>query len=293
MNTTITRASAQSLPSVRQLKDEAKAKREESAAGSKKMGQNVALKELARKYGYKSWEALEAAARSSGVAAPSQSVVLYTIDGFDQHLIVNRKLVASSQVAMGDASLEDTAQRMADALGVALDRDGHMHDDEDTVDGEDRDTTKVLIDFGLIDPVTYSTNSTAGDSISSDGPFENFQQVVEKARNVPGFFNDQAPNIVFMKTAASQPNPDQTKGSIDCVCLVFVEVSADQAPDLRYTFYSYTDAEGRIEDCPASFSDKAYDCASDIVKDLIGAGIHLDSGKLMRLTSSDFWHGPL
>ena len=149
------------LPSLFQLKGEVAAKRKQASIDGKPMKNNVALKEVARKYGFRSWETLEAAARNGASAARDTQVMLYTLDGFGHMLIVNRKLIVSSSFAMGEPSLEGAANKLASALGVDLERGRHTRDEDNDANGEAYSASDVLTALGVIDSEEKKSSAPA------------------------------------------------------------------------------------------------------------------------------------
>jgi hypothetical protein len=111
-------STSRKIPSVRELKDEVEGKRDHAKANGKTLKNNVAMKEVARKYGCRTWEELHALALN-GAAAPADaptgvSVVLLRIDQFAQVLILNRSIIARNNAYDG------LAEEIAQALGVKV-----------------------------------------------------------------------------------------------------------------------------------------------------------------------------
>jgi hypothetical protein len=108
------------VPSLSQLKAEVQAKRAELKAGGKIDKNSVAMKEVARKYGFTSWEKLHAAAlKQPTVASANMSVIVLTVDEGDHALIVNREIVLTSN----DIEIEPmlcAGRKLAKILGVKL-----------------------------------------------------------------------------------------------------------------------------------------------------------------------------
>jgi hypothetical protein len=289
-------ASAPSIPSVRQLKDEAKAKRIQSAATGKKMPQNVALKEVARKYGHKSWESAEAAANSRIASSNTPIVLLFKVDGFDECLIINRKLIATSRVGLGDRSLKAMAMKMAFSLGVALKQDGCVANHDSAHDKKGWRLTSFLIKRGLIDPEVIPLDQISeGDALvanmsaldiveveqSSRASVEYFNNALAIAKQLPEYANSSAPWIRFTKAVDSFSDQEDPNKNVECLAVVEINVM-DHFPTYSI-FYIALCSEGKVlndhYDAMKYFA-QCEECATDILSRLHGLGLNLKVNNL-------------
>jgi hypothetical protein len=126
-------ATARKVPSVRELKDEVEAKRNLAKSNGKTLKNNVAMKEVARKYGCRTWEELHALALGSTLApaaAPSAvSVILLRINKFAKVLILNRSIIATHNANDDARPVDGLAEDIAQALGVKLEFVNHDAED--------------------------------------------------------------------------------------------------------------------------------------------------------------------
>lgn len=163
---------ARTIPSLYDLKGEAAALRAKSA---KKMSSTAALKAVARKYKFRTWEALEGFARKSITASPDvPTVTLLVINGSDQVLVVNREIIATSEGSYGDASIAGLAERLALSLRVELNEINYQLCEE--IDGEDWDFSGIASKLGLINEVSFG-HTNPDDSIGNPSV-----SVVDEAR---------------------------------------------------------------------------------------------------------------
>jgi hypothetical protein len=152
MNTNTPRASA--IPSLFKLKGEVQATRDQAKASGKKMSNSGAMKEVARKYGFRNWEALQNAAAKNVQVDAANSVTFLLVNEADQVLIVNRTIIGSSESSMGDSSIEGIAEGLANVLNVDLVRVSYAT--SEAIDGEEWTFAKIAAKLDLIDPVSQT-----------------------------------------------------------------------------------------------------------------------------------------
>jgi hypothetical protein len=171
-------AAAPAIPSLYVLKGEAIHMRAEAKANGQTMGHRTSLKKVATKYGFRSWEALEAASRVNEAnqghhaytliqGRMKPSVELLIINDNDEILIVNRKIVGVRDWTKGGFRLGGIAKNLAEALGIDL-----RTEDIKLTSGFDpycKDFNHIALSLGRINPEAEPAPQVASfNEISSD-----------------------------------------------------------------------------------------------------------------------------
>lgn len=273
----------QALPAMFQLKGEVQSKRDQAKALGRPMKSSVAMKEVARKYGYRSWEALQNAVTNRPVDCAKNSVAFLLIDGGDQALIINRMIVMTSEATYGDSSISGSADKIAEALGVELTRIDYETDVD--VDGEEWTFEGIASKFGLIGQAVSESSSATGVGIvkAEPGPVsvQSFEEVLEIGRKFPEFRHAYMPYIDFDSVISKGKHAEY--GEVDYVLGVTLNVTPNEPITAYHTCRISGEIDGFMDDLPPDeIQAQSKKMALDMLDRLIAAGINLDPSNIER-----------
>jgi hypothetical protein len=316
MTTQKNQVKQKSLPSVFDLKGAARARRLEEGKRGNTLTHTAALHEQAVKYGYNTWEQLEAASkRIHRNNIPRPVIALLVINDFHQAIIVNRRIISSHTKVLGQDSMVAIVENLSASLDVDYEVINTTAGDPSYPFGANSirnwNVWDVAHNLGLIDP-PYDVKSRAREvkivnepetdpaleavankAIASGNipravmPARNFEDVLAVAVTCPEFEHNHEPHIDFSLVVASEPHPVPGKGLIDYVVAVTLSVHRGLPVTGYYMSSVRAEGSGGLErQIPDKYRAKARTMVLQLFEQLIEKGVHIEAGHIVDESSN-------